>query len=378
MNLEALRNEINTMDDEISCLLRKRLTLVEDIAKFKAQEGLPVLDTGREREVISRLTKDLDEAMAGYIKVLFTTIFDISRTHQTIVTNKESNTVVKIKKALQDTPELFPKNAVVACQGTEGANSTFACEKLFSRPSILYFDSFDSVFNAVDKGLCTYGILPIENSLHGSVTSAYDLMKKYNFHIIRSIKMKISHALLAKPGTDLSQIKTVYSHEQALAQCSEFLKDLKVKIQPCENTAMAAKLISESESKDVAAISSTYCAELYNLDILDDKIQNSENNYTKFICISKKLEIYPGAKRISLMMTIPHRPGALYHLMAKFAALGINLTKLESRPMADKDFEFMFYFDLDISVYDEAVFNLFSQLENGVERFEFLGCYSEM
>ncbi len=378
MSLENLRNEINKMDDEIRDLLIKRLSLVEEVAKVKMVEGRPVLDAGREREVVSRLTKDLDEAMAGYVKVLFTTIFDISRTHQTIAINKESKTVTKIKDALKDTPQLFPKSAVVACQGTEGANSMFACEKLFSRPSILYFDTFDSVFNAVDKGLCTYGILPIENSLHGSVTSAYDLMKKYKFHIIRSIKIKISHALLAKPGTDLSQIKTVYSHEQALAQCSEFLKDLNVKIQPCENTAMAAKLVSESENNEIAAISSTYCAELYNLKIMDDKIENSDNNYTKFICISKKLEIYPGSRRISLMMTIPHRPGALYHLMAKFAALGINLTKLESRPMPDKDFEFMFYFDLDISVYDEAVFNLFSQLEEGTEKFEFLGCYSEM
>ena len=155
------------------------------------------------------------------------------------------------------------------------------------------------------------------------------------------------------------------------------MKNLNIAIEPCENTATAAKMIKESEQNDMAAISSIQCAELYNLDILREDIQNSDNNYTRFICISKRLEIYPGARRISLMMTLPHRPGSLYHMISKFAALGINLTKLESRPMPDKDFEFMFYFDLDVSVYDEAVFNLFSQLEGGNEKFMFLGCYNE-
>jgi chorismate mutase/prephenate dehydratase len=136
--------------------------------------------------------------------------------------------------------------------------------------------------------------------------------------------------------------------------------------------------VSESPRNDIAAIASMNCAELYGLDILDDDVQNNANNYTRFICISKKLEIYPGARKISLVMTIPHRPGALYHLMTKFSTPGINLTKLESRPIPDRDFEFMFYFDLDISVYDDAVSKFFSLLENGTDHFVFLGCYSEI
>jgi len=128
----------------------------------------------------------------------------------------------------------------------------------------------------------------------------------------------------------------------------------------------------------VAAISSAQCAELYNLVVLSEDVQNSDNNYTKFICISKRLEIYPGARKISLMTTVSHRPGSLYQLIAKFAALGINMTKLESRVMPNKDSEAMFYFDFDLSVYDnDAVFNLFSQLESGNDKFVFLGCYSE-
>ncbi len=137
-------------------------------------------------------------------------------------------------------------------------------------------------------------------------------------------------------------------------------------------------MVAESDDPTVAAVSRVQCAELYQLELLSENIQNNENNYTRFICISKKLEIYPGAKRISLLMTLPHKPGSLYHAMAKFSALGINLTKLESRPLPDRDFEFMFYFELDISVYDNAVLNLFSQLESGSEKFVFLGCYTEV
>lgn len=377
MNLEEIRIETDKIDDEIARLFERRLKLVESVAKVKQETNASILKPTRERDIISRLTKGHSEISADYLKLLFTTIFDISRSHQVVLTNRSSKTVEAIDHALKTTPQLFPKDAQVACQGTEGANSTFACEKLFSRPTILYFNTFDSVFNAVDKGLCRYGVLPVENSLHGSVTNIYDLMKKYHFYIVNSVKLKINHALLAKPGVKMSAIKTVYSHEQALAQCSQFLRDKNYEIQVHENTALAAKYVSDSPRDDIAAIASLNCSELYGLDVLDDHIQNNENNYTRFICTSKQLEIYPGARRISLVMTIPHRPGALYHLMTKFSTLGINLTKLESRPLPDKDFEFMFYFDLDISVYDDAVSKLFSLLENGTDHFVFLGCYGE-
>lgn len=378
MNIETIRSEADKIDDEIAELFEKRLRLVESVAQVKKETHSPVFKPSREREIISRLTKDHEGVSADYLKLLFTTIFDISRSHQIVLMGRNSETATDIARALETTPRLFPKSAEVACQGTEGANSTFACEKLFRRPTILYFNSFDGVFNAVDKGLCRYGILPVENSLHGSVTHVYDRMKENRFYIVRSVKLKINHALLAKPGVKLSDIKTVYSHEQALAQCSRFLKEGNYEMQVHENTALAAKFVAESPRSDIAAIASTACAELYGLDVLSDDIQNNGNNYTRFICISKRLEIYPEARRISLVVTIPHRPGSLYQLMTKFSTLGINLVKLESRPIPDRDFEFMFYFDLDLSVYDDAVSNLFSLLENGTDQFVFLGCYAEL
>lgn len=377
MELKELRNRIDEIDTQMAELFKQRLEVATEVAKVKKEQNLPILNTSREREIITRLTEGENDEVAGYIKILYTSIFDLSRAHQAECMKKNSVIGDRIAEALQETPKLFPKSATVACQGIEGANSTIACEKLFARPSILYFNSFEGVVSAVEKGLCQYGILPIENSLHGSVMENYDLMNKHSFYIVNSVKIKINHYLLAKPGVKKEDIKKVYSHEQAIGQCSELLKAMNVEVIPCENTAIAAKKVSESDDKSVAAISSRQCAELYDLAIVEDNAQNNENNYTKFVCISKKLEIYPGSRKISLMINLPHKPGSLYELMAKFTALGINLTKLESRPIPNKDFEFSFYFDLDVSVYDNAVFNLFSQLENTVEKFEFMGCYLE-
>ena len=206
----------------------------------------------------------------------------------------------------------------------------------------------------------------------------YDLMRRYRFSIVRSVRLKIDHRLVARPGATLSSIREIVSHEQAIGQCSAFLKTLKdVKITVCENTAMAAQMVSQSGRDDIAAISSPACAGLYGLCVLKSDISDSDSNFTRFICISKNLEIYPGADKVSLMLNVAHRPGALYGMIARFAALGLNLTKLESRPIAGTDFEFMFYFDLDASVYDEAALGLLCELDEGPEAFTYLGSYSE-
>lgn len=268
---------------------------------------------------------------------------------------------------------------MVACQGVDGAYSSMAAGKLFKLPNILYFRHFEGVFSAVEKGLCRYGVLPIENSSYGSVNDVYDLMLNHNFYIVRTIKLHVSHVLLAKEGAEIGGIKEIFSHEQALGQCGEFLKaHPEIKITVCENTAAAAKFVAESGRKDIAAISSSNCAELYGLKVLSRKVANSENNYTRFICISKEPEIYAGANKISLMLTLPHKPGALYSVMSKFNALDINLSKLESRPIVGSDFEFMFYFDIDAEICKTGVVKLLSELSSSLERFVFLGAYSEL
>ena len=303
---------------------------------------------------------------------------ELSRSRQNRILHRSSPETKAIECALRETPQLFPEKAIVACQGVEGAYSAIACEKLFVRPNIFFFSTFDAVFSAIEKGLCRYGVIPVENSTAGTVNAVYDLMLKHDFRIVRSVRVKVDHNLLVQPGTRKEEIREIYSHAQAIAQCSEFLQGMpNVKVIPCENTAVAAKKVAESGDHGVAALSSRACSRLYGLEILESDVQDSGNNHTRFICISKNLEIYPGADRTSLMMVLPHKPGSLYKMLARFYALGINLVKLESRPIPERDFEFMFYFDLDTSVYSEEFIQLMSELGDSSEEYYYLGSYSE-
>ena len=378
MDINELRANINQTDDELKKLFERRMETSADIARYKSEHDMPVLDRSREREIIDRVTHGQSEEMAGSPRDLYNTLFDLSRSYQSRRMIYPSRLPDEIEAALAATPKTFPARATVACQGTEGAYSQIACDKLFSQPSILYMGTFRSVIQAVDKKLCRYGILPIENSTYGSVNEVYDLMKRHKFYIIKSIRLQIHHCLAARRDVPLESIREIYSHEQALGQCSEFLeRHPNVKVHICENTAIAAKLVSASGRDDVAAICSGGCAELYGMHIVSDSVQNNEHNYTRFICISRDLEIYPGASRISLMFNISHRPGSLYRTISKFAALGLNLVKIESRPIPGRDFEFMFYIDLEASVYDSAVLNLLAELDADPEPFVFLGAYAE-
>ena len=379
MDLQEIRAQIDGIDDELVRRFERRMALAGDVAAYKREQGLPVSDRTREREIVSRVTQGMDEQNAAYTKVLFSTLFDLSRSAQDRALQGPSALTDAIRAAAENTPREFPSGATVAVQGREGAYSSFACDRLFQRPSIMYFSTFESVFQAVEKGFCRYGILPIENSLYGSVTEVYDLMSKYNFHIARSVRIKIDHALLAKKGTALSDIREIVSHEQALGQCADFIKSLgDVRVTVCSNTAEAARAAAESGRNDIAALASPDCASLYGLSVLKTSVQNSDNNHTRFICISKDIEVYPGANRISLMLTLPHRPGSLYRMMARFAALGLNLTKLESRPIEGLDFEFMFYFDIEADVCAAPVLGLLGDLDRAPETFNFLGAYSEL
>ena len=379
MDLKDLRNDIDAIDDQLVKLFAQRMEISAQIADYKKEKSLPIFVPAREREKLADVAEKAGPDMANYTRVLYSMLFELSRSYQSKLTGEVSPLYREIMEAIEHTPKLFPQAPMVACQGVEGAYSQIACEKIFKNPFIMYFKNFEGVFSAIDKGLCQYGILPLENSTAGSVKKVYDLMIKHNFSIVRTFRLKIDHNLLAKPGTKLSDIKEVYSHEQAINQCSEFLQTLTgITVIPVANTAVAADLVSKSDRKDVAALSSRSCAELYNLEILASSIQDKGNNRTRFICISKKLEIYPGSDKTSIMMVLPHRPGSLYKFLARLYTLGINVTKLESRPIPDRDFEFMFYFDLETSIYSEEFVQLMCELENLCEDFKYLGSYCEV
>ena len=379
MELTELRERIDRIDADLVRLFTERMALSGQVAEYKKEHSLPALDASRERQKLAAVRAAAGEQFAQPASVLYGTIFDLSRAYQDGLLLGPSELAGKIEKALETTPKLFPQSALVACQGVEGAYSQIAAEKLFAMPDIMYCNHFKAVFSAIESGLCQYGVLPLENSTAGSVTSIYDLMMEHNFSIVRSVRLKVDHNLLAKKGTKIADIKEIYSHEQAINQCQEFLKTLPgVKVTVCENTAVAAKLVAESDRADAAALSSRSCAELYGLSTLASGVQDQGNNYTRFICIAKNLEIYPGADRTSIMLTVPHKPGSLYRVLARINALGLNLNKLESRPIPERDFEFMFYFDLDTSVYSPQFIQLMNELDTLCEHFEYLGSYTEI
>ncbi|MBE5779438.1 MAG: bifunctional chorismate mutase/prephenate dehydratase [Clostridiales bacterium] len=379
MDMTNLREEINKIDEELVKLFSKRMNVAREIAHYKQENNLPVYDPERERQVLVRQASRVEPDLQMPVRLLYNTLFDISRNYQRQYVGDASGFRDVLKNAMANTPATFPKQAKVACQGIEGAYSQQACDRLFSLPDIMYFRNFEGVFQAIESGFCQYGVLPIENSANGSVTQVYDLMRSHRFHIVRSIKMKVDHRLLANPGVKLSDIKEVVSHQQALGQCSLFLKKLpNVKITMCENTAVAAKMVHESGRKDIAAISSRGCDELYGLDVVEENIANSDSNFTRFICIARDMEIYPGSNRTSLMLQLPHKPGSLYNQIAGFAAHGLNLTKLESRPIPGTDFEFQFYFDLEADPADEDVAKLLSDIITKQEGYTYLGSYQEI
>lgn len=379
MDLKELRSQIDEIDDQLVRLFCQRMDIAAQVAQYKKEQGLPILMPAREREKLQDVSQKAGAEMAGYTRTLYTMLFELSRSYQSKLFGGSQALYNSITKAIDSTPKLFPQSAMVACQGVEGAYSQLACEKIFANPMIMYFKTFDGVFQAIDQGLCQYGILPIENSTAGSVTKVYDLMIQHNFYIARTFRLKVDHNLLANPGAKLEDIQEIYSHEQAINQCSAFLHSLKgVNVVPVANTAVAAEMVAASGRKDVAALSSRSCMELYNLKNLAASVQDKGNNRTRFICISKNMEIYPGSDKTSIMMVLSHKPGALYKVLARIYSLGINVTKLESRPIPDREFEFMFYFDLETSIYSDQFAELMCELESLCEEFKYLGSYTEV
>ncbi len=372
MDLNEIRKEIDAIDDELTALFLKRMDLVKGVAEYKKANNLPVLHKGREDDIIARLTDGKDPLVSRYITTMYATLFDVSRSYQSMKLEQADTHFGDLVKDMQ----VFPSSGVVACQGLEGANSHHAVNTIFENPTIKFYNHFEDVFNAVNNGECDFGVLPIENNIQGSVLSIYDLIKEHNCNIVKSAKIKIDHTLLGVPSAKISDIKEIYSHEQALAQCSNFIKSLEgVKVVPCENTAIASKLIQDTNDISKCAISAIDCAELYNLEVLKQDIQNNDSNYTRFICIQKNPQIYKNADKVSVMFTTENKPQALYNVIANFATLGINLTKIESRPIAGSDFTFIFYMDIDASLEDEKIQLLLTGLEKQLEMFKFLGNY---
>ncbi len=376
MDLLELRNQIDEIDSQLIPLLMKRMDIAKDVAAYKIEHGIPVLNAQREQEILDNVAKECGE-QGDAIKTIFSATMDASRAiqHKLIGGGSELRNLVENARKEE---KLTTDGMSIACQGVEGAYSGIAGETLFPNTEIKFYKQFENVFEAVNKGKAKFGIIPVENSTAGSVHESYDLIMKYRFFVVGACDLRIEHCLCAKEGTKFEKIDEVYSHPQALSQCNIFLKSFDFTGVTYTNTAAAAKYVAESKKNNIGAICSVSAAKKYGLKILRRGIQNISHNTTRFIVISKELVIDNSADKISLIFSAPHTTGSLYRVLGRFSMTGLNLTKLESRPMANGKFDYYFYADVLGSVYDSETLDLLCALSDELEEFTFLGNYHEI
>lgn len=371
MDLNELRNEIDKLDKEILNAFATRMDICKRVALYKKENNLPIFQGNRENEVLNKIKVSSPENLLDSTTVLFSSIMDISKSLQ-------QQELFKEEKYLNSKILDLDKAKKIGCQGVKGANSEAAAFELFGEEKeIVFYHDFEDVFKAVESGKVDFGVLPIQNSTTGSVAKNYDLMKQYDMYIAKMVRTQISNCLAVKNDIDVKDIKAVYSHPQALFQCSKFLYEYNLRQIPYENTASAAKLVSKSD-ENIAAICSLKCAKLYNLRVLKETIADSPSNYTRFICISKDFYKEENSKTISILVTIPNTQGSLYRLLTKFYVIGLNLQKIESRPIPDGSFDVMFYLDFEGDIEDKKVTALLTELDNEMKEFKFLGNYNEL
>ena len=375
-DLLSLRNEIDEIDDALIPLLLKRMDVAKRVAEYKIAHDMPVLNAEREQQILDDVAAKCGE-QGDAIKTIFSATMDASRALQHKIIGGGAALREMVCSARKE-EHLTSDGQPIACQGVEGAYSGIAGETLFPDTQIHFHKQFEDVFEAVNKGEARFGIIPVENSTAGSVHESYDLIMKYRFFVVGACDLRIEHCLCAKEGTKFERIEEVYSHPQALSQCNIFLKSFDFTGVTYTNTAAAAKYVAESKKHNIGAICSVSAAKKYGLKILRRGVQNITNNTTRFIVISKELVLDNSADKISLIFSAPHTTGSLYRVLGRFSMSGLNLTKLESRPMANGKFDYFFYVDVMGNVLDASTLDLLCALSDELPEFTFLGNYHEI
>ncbi len=389
MELNDIRKEIDRIDEQILKLFHQRMRLTEDVAAYKTANNMPVYQKDREDAVLKKAVNNSPQDLASASKLLFMTLMDISKCGQQEKITSESAAAAFRKEYAKKSSALKNKDRITAvCPGVRGSYSETACKKFFESKNaeIKLLPEFKDVFKAVESGAADYGVVPIENSTAGDVTATYDLLLKYSLYITSALSIPVNHVLAVKKGVSVSDIRTVFSHEQAIHQCSLFLAaNPQMMPVPYENTATAAKMVSEHPSNEMAAICSSGCAELYGLSIAVENIADNKDNFTRFICISKTPEPDENAGIISLSLSLPHTPGALYRLLTRFAYCGVNLLKIQSKPIPPQwsgikqdNFDVIFYLDFSGSLNNPPTVKLLLNLQKELKFFRILGNYSNI
>ncbi len=366
MELNEIRNEIDRLDRQIQALFEERMHLCQEVAQYKQAHHMQIFQADREQQVLEKVESRAGDGMALASRTFFTNMMSIS-----------SQLQQKMLIAAEEAP-IFPmphmhQAARVGCQGTMGANSETAANRFFPNRTLRFYPTFEHVFAAVESGELEYGVLPIYNSTSGTVTQTVDLMGKYSFFITAMNQVEVSHCLAALPGAKMEHVSMVYSHPQALSQCSDFLDANQLPRHDFSNTATAAQMVAESGDTTIAAICSEEAAKLHHLEILQNHISNVSPNFTQFICITKDMEVAENASIISIMMTISNEPGSLSRILNKFFLYGLDMTKLESRPIRDGSFDVVFHVDFKGNLRDRSIAAFLNDLCKSCQAFKLLG-----
>lgn len=374
-DLLELRDEIDSIDTEIVALFERRMGISQEVAEYKISVGKPVFDKEREQSKLKNLSEKVHtDFLKMGVQELFEQIMSISRKRQYQLLTEHG----KIEQTeFSEVEKLDYKNAKIVFQGTEGAYSQLALKEYFGdNTDSWHVDTWRDAMEAIKKGEADYAVLPIENSSAGIVSENYDLLVEYDNCIVGEQIIKIDHALLALHGATKEDITDIYSHPQALMQCGKYLESHREwEKHSYKNTAMASQKVKEDGKLHKAAIGSKLNADIYALQVLEEAIQDNKNNYTRFIIVTGKKVFEKDAKKISICFEIPHESGSLYHKLSHFIYNGLNMNKIESRPVPDKTWEYRFFVDFEGNLNDAAVQNALRGLKEETTRLKILGNY---
>jgi chorismate mutase/prephenate dehydratase len=351
MSLEELRKKIDEADTKIVKLIAERMRIAQEIGREKGKQGKQVEDAAREKRVLENVRRIARKESVNQE--------EIEGIYKQIVT---------ISKGVQE--------AVVAFQGEIGAYGEEAAFQFFgSLIQVKPCESLDDVFKVVEQGEAQFGVVPIENSLEGSISRVYDLFLDSSLKVCGETELRVSHCLITNPEAQLGLIKRVYSHPQALAQCRAFLKHLDCELIPTYNTAASVKMIKEQGITDGGAVASARAAEIYGMKVMAKEIEDNPNNFTRFFILSKQDSPPSGEDKTSIVFSVKHKPGTLYEFLRELAGRNINLTKIESRPTRQKPWEYNFYLDFDGHREDKLSREILESLERVSLFVKVLGSY---
>lgn len=374
-DLLELRQRLDRLDEQIVSLYETRMDICKEVAEYKLRTGKRVFDKKRESEKLDKVRAlTHNEFNSHGITELFEQIMSMSRKLQYQMLSEREGTGRLAFIEMEDVPA---DQVRVVFQGADGAYSQAAMNAYFGE-GILSFhvDTFRDAMCAIEEGRADYAVLPIENSTAGIVSEIYDMLVEFENYIVGEQIIKIEHCLLGTPGTKLSDIRTVYSHPQSLMQCARYLNEHPGwKQVGMQNNAYAAGKVAQEQDKSQAAVAGALAGSIYGLEILEQGIQQADNNSTRFIIVTNQKVFCRDARKISICFEIPHESGSLYHILSHFIYNGLNMTKIESRPIEDRNWEYRFFIDFEGNLADSAVKNALRGLREESRNLKILGNY---